>query len=208
MAAKNNTADTAENTAVLAAENNEQVTGGTNTMAITEFNSNANPTVDTKCWKFYADVKDAAGSTAVWELQGRGVESWTEALNIDTDSSEDVLGYVDFSFSNPKPTQDVDIKVRKDSKLGGMLFDAYYSGKGRIENIDILQKYEMVDAGTSDAQNCKARIQKGCAIVINEFQGEAGGKLTFSTTWNYTGQITTGKMPKTDGVTITFTADE
>ena len=208
MAAKNNTADTAENTAVLAAENNEQVTGGTNTMAITEFNSNANPTVDTKCWKFYADVKDAAGSTAVWELQGRGVESWTEALNIDTDSSEDVLGYVDFSFSNPKPTQDVDIKVRKDSKLGGMLFDAYYSGKGRIENIDILQKYEMVDAGASDAQNCKARIQKGCAIVINEFQGEAGGKLTFSTTWNYTGQITTGKMPKTDGATVTFTADE
>lgn len=208
MAAKNNTADTAENTAVLAAENNEQVTGGTNTMAITEFNSNANPTVDTKCWKFYADVKDTASSTAVWELQGRGVESWTEALNIDTDSSEDVLGYVDFSFSNPKPTQDVDIKVRKDSKLGGMLFDAYYSGKGRIENIDILQKYEMVDAGTSDAQNCKARIQKGCAIVINEFQGEAGGKLTFSTTWNYTGQITTGKMPKTDGATVTFTADE
>ena len=207
MAAKKKTADTAENIAVLAAENNEQVTGGTNTMAITEFNSNANPTVDTKCWKFYADVKDS-GTSAVWELQGRGVESWTEALNIDTDSSEDVLGYVDFSFSNPKATQDVDVKVRKDSKLGGMLFDAYYSGKGRIENIDILQKYEMVDAGSSDSQNCKARIQKGCAIVINEFNGEAGGKLKFSTTWNYTGQIVIGKMPKTDGETVTFTADE
>lgn len=197
--------DSANDESIALFANN--TTGGMEKMAITDFNSNANPTVDTKCWKIYADVKDT-GTTPTWELQGRGIESWTEALNVDTDSTEDVLGFVDFSFGNPKPTQDVDIKVRKDSKLGGMLFDAYFNGKGRIENIDILQKYEMVDAGSADSENCKARIQKGCAIVINEFQGEAGGKLTFSTTWNYTGQITTGKMPKTDGTSITFTADE
>ena len=174
-------------------------------MAITEFNSLANPTVDTKHFKIYADVSTTG--TPEYELQGRGVTSWTEAQNVDTNSEEDVLGYVDFTFSNPKPTQDADIKVRKDSKLGGMLFDAYFSGKGRIENINILQKYEMVDATSSDSENCKARLQKGVAIVINEFTGEAGNKLTFSTTWNYTGEITTGKMPKTDGASITFTPD-
>lgn len=175
-------------------------------MAITEFNSLANPTVDTKHFKIYADVSTT--STPEYELQGRGVTSWTEAQNVDTNSDEDVLGFVDFTFSNPKPTQDADIKVRKDSKLGGMLFDAYFNGKGRIENINILQKYEMVDASTEDSTNCKARLQKGVAIVINEFTGEAGNKLTFSTTWNYTGEITAGKMPKTDGTSITFTPDE
>lgn len=174
-------------------------------MAVQDFNSFANPTVDTKHFKIYANVSTT--TTAEYELQGRGVTSWTDTQNIDTNSEEDVLGYVDFTFSKPKSTQDADIKVRKGSKLGMMLFDAYFKGDGKIENIDILQKYEMVDASDSDSDNCKARLQKGCAIVINEFTGEAGGKLTFSVTFNYTGEITTGKMAKTDPSTIVFTAD-
>ena len=64
-------------------------------MAVTEFNSFANPTVDTKHFKIYADVSTTG--TPEYELQGRGVTSWTEAQNVDTNSEEDVLGYVDFT---------------------------------------------------------------------------------------------------------------
>ena len=40
-----------------------------------ELNTYANPKVETKRFKIYADV--GGTSTPEWELQGRGVESWT-----------------------------------------------------------------------------------------------------------------------------------
>ena len=39
------------------------------------FNTYANPKVETKRFKIYADV--GSSGTPEWELQGRGVESWT-----------------------------------------------------------------------------------------------------------------------------------
>ena len=56
----------------------------------TEFNTFANPKVETKRFKIYADVGGASAPT--WELQGRGVESWTVEENQDVEKTTDVLG--------------------------------------------------------------------------------------------------------------------
>ena len=59
-----------------------------------KFNDLANPKVETKRFKIYADVSDT--STPEWELQGRGVESWTVEENSDVEKVTDVLGSVEF----------------------------------------------------------------------------------------------------------------
>ena len=68
-----------------------------------EFNTYANPKVETKRFKIYADV--STSSTPEWELQGRGVESWTVEENSDVEKVTDVLGYVDMERGTAQPTQ-------------------------------------------------------------------------------------------------------
>ncbi|MBR5518909.1 MAG: hypothetical protein IKV86_07795, partial [Clostridia bacterium] len=77
-----------------------------------EFNSYANPKVETKRFKIYADVGNS--TTPEWELQGRGVESWTVEENSDVEKVTDVLGTVDMERGTAQPTQSgVAIKLRK-----------------------------------------------------------------------------------------------
>ena len=68
-----------------------------------EFNAYAAPKIETKRFKIYADV--GGTSTPEWELQGRGVESWTVEENIDVEKVTDVLGYVDMERGTAQPTQ-------------------------------------------------------------------------------------------------------
>ena len=68
-----------------------------------EFNSYASPKVETKRFKIYADV--GTSSTPEWELQGRGVESWTVEENADVEKTTDVLGTVDMERGTAQPTQ-------------------------------------------------------------------------------------------------------
>ena len=67
------------------------------------FNSYAAPKVETKRFKIYADV--GSSGTPEWELQGRGVESWTVEENSDVEKTTDVLGYVDMERGTAQPTQ-------------------------------------------------------------------------------------------------------
>lgn len=168
-----------------------------------EFNSYANPKVETKRFKIYADVGDA--STPEWELQGRGVESWTVEENSDVEKVTDVLGYVDMERGTAQPTQSgVALKLRKGSKLGQILFNAWYSrDNSKIDAMKFLQKFEFADG--TDEDTCLARLEEDVMIAINNFTGEAGGYLGFEVDIHYANKTTLGTMPKTDGDTITFT---
>lgn len=171
----------------------------------TEFNTFANPKVETKRFKIYADVGGA--STPTWELQGRGVESWTVEENQDVEKTTDVLGFVDMERGTAQPTQSgVAIKLRKGSVFGQMLFDAWFNrDTSKLDSIKMLQKFEFVDG--TDEDTCKARLEEDVMIAINNFTGEAGGYLGFEIDIHYANKFTTGTMPKVDGKTITFTPD-
>ena len=173
---------------------------------MTEFNANAKPTVAVEeAYRLYVDVKDS-GSQPVLELQGRGVPSYSQSANADSSQDLDVLGYTDTTVSAPKVSQEIELKVRKGSKLAGMIFDAYLENKGSI-TVDIYEKYPMVDYSSSDTESCKARKQVNCTIVWTETTIEAGDKFGYNVTLYHSGEITLGKMAKVDGESPAFTAD-
>ena len=170
-----------------------------------EFNDYASPKVETKRFKIYADV--GTSTSPEWELQGRGVESWTVEENADVEKTTDVLGTVDMERGTAQPTQSgVSIKLRKTSKLGKMLFDAWYTRNyEKLNSVKILQKFEFVDGPEPDS--CLARLEEDVMIAINNFTGEAGGYLGFEIDIHYANKTTTGTMSKVDGETINFTPD-
>ena len=170
------------------------------------FNNYATPKVETKRFKIYADV--GTSSSPEWELQGRGVESWTVEENSDVQKTTDVLGTVDMERGTPQPTQSgVSIKLTKNSKLGQMLFDAWYKRNyEKLNSLKILQKFEFVD-GPSEG-TCLARLEEDVMIAVNNFTGEAGGYLGFEVDIHYANKTTTGTMPKEDSSSVTFTPDE
>lgn len=167
------------------------------------FNDYANPKVETKRFKIYADVGE--GTTPEWELQGRGVESWTVEENSDVEKVTDVLGTVDMERGTPQPTQSgVAVKLRKGSKFSELLFDAFMSRDySKLNALKILQKFEFADGSDPDA--CRARLEEDVMIAINNFTGEAGGYLGFEIDIHYANKSTLGTMPKTDGSSVTFT---
>ncbi len=170
-----------------------------------EFNNFANPKIETKRFKLYADI--GTSGTPEWELQGRGIESYTIEENSDVEKVTDVLGMVDMERSTAQPTQSgLAIKLRKGSKLGEMLFDAWFKRDySNLNAIKILQKFEFADGDSEDT--CLARLEEDVMIAINNFTGEAGGYLGFEIDIHYANKTTTGTMPKVDGETITFTPD-
>lgn len=170
-----------------------------------EFNSFANPKVETKRFKIYFDVGES--NSPEWELQGRGVESWTIEENSDVEKKTDVLSFVDMERTPAQPTQSgVSLKLRKGSKLGGILFEAWLKRDySKLDAMKILQKFEFVDG--DDSGTCLARLEEDVMLAIKNFMGEAGGFLGFEVDIHYANKSTTGTMPKTDGDTITFTPD-
>ena len=170
-----------------------------------EFNSFANPKIETKRFKIYADV--GTSDTPEWELQGRGIESYTIEENSDVEKVTDVLGMVDMERSTAQPTQSgLAIKLRKGSKLGEMLFDAWFKRDyTKLNAVKILQKFEFADGDSEDS--CLARLEEDVMISIKSFSGEAGSYLGFEVDFHYANKTTTGTMPKVDGDTITFTPD-
>ena len=170
-----------------------------------DFNSYANPKVETKRFKIYADV--GSSTSPEWELQGRGVESWTVEENSVVEKVTDVLGTVDMERGTAQPTQSgVAVKLRKGSKLGQMLFEAFYKRDySKLNSIKILQKFEFIDG--TDEDTCLARLEEDVMIAINSFEGEAGGYLGFTIDIHYANKTTTGTMPKVDGTSVTFTPD-
>lgn len=170
------------------------------------FNDNAAPKIKTEKFKIYAQV-GGTDALPTWELQGRGVESWTVDENADITKTPDVLGYVDMERGTAQPAQSgVTLRLRKGSVLAEMLFDAWYKGDySKLDSVAMLQKFEFVDGETTGT--CLARLQKNCMIAINNFSGEAGGYLAFEVDIHYSNEIITGTMPIVDGETITFTPD-
>lgn len=176
-------------------------------MAQDLFNDFANPKIETKRFKIYADVGDDS-TTPTWELQGRGVESWSIEDGSDIEKTTDVLGMVDMERGEPQPTQSgIAVKLRKGSKLAELLFDAWYKRDySKLNAMKILQKFEF--AAASDSGKCLARLEEDVMISISNFTGEAGGYLGFEIDLNYANKTTLGTMPIEDGETITFTPNE
>ena len=170
-----------------------------------ELNTYANPKVETKRFKIYADV--GGTSTPEWELQGRGIESWTVEENQDVEKTTDVLGYIDIERGTAQPTQSgLAVKLRKESKFGEMLFDAWFKkDTSKLDAIKMLQKFEFVDGEGEDT--CLARLEEDVMIAINNFTGEAGGYLGFEIDIHYANKTTLGTMPIVDESTVTFTPD-
>jgi hypothetical protein len=106
-----------------------------------------------------------------------------------------------------QPTQSgLAIKLRKGSKFGQMLFDAWFKhDTSKLDAIKMLQKFEFADGETENT--CLARLEEDVMIAINNFTGEAGGYLGFEVDIHYANKTTLGTMPKVDGETITFTPD-
>lgn len=172
----------------------------------TTFNEKASPKIETKCFKIYADVSDD-GTTEKWELQGRGIESWSIEEGSDVEKTTDVLGMVDMERGTAQPTQSgLSVKLRKGSKFAEMLFDAWFTrDMSKLNGIKILQKFEFIDGKTTT--NCKARLEKDVMISINNFTGEAGSYLGFEIDIHYANNTTLGEMAKVDGEEIKFTPD-
>ncbi len=169
------------------------------------FNNFASPKIETKHFKIYADVGD--GDTETWELQGKGIESWSIEEGSDVEKITDVLGTVDMERSVAQPTQSgLTVKLRKGSKLAEMLFNAWYTrDMSPLNSIKILQKFEFIDG--SENTKCKARLEEDVMIAINNFTGEAGSYLGFEIDIHYANKTTIGEMDKVDGGTIKFTPD-
>lgn len=174
-------------------------------MAGFTFNENANPKVKTEKIKYYYNL--GTSEAPEWELQGRGVENWTQDMGSDIEKTKDVLGYVDMERSDPEPTQSgVVVKLRKGSKFAEKIAEAEYTGDWSFfDSMEILKKYEFVDGSTSD--KCKARLEKNVMLTINSMTAEAGGYIQYEVDINYANDFTLGEMDKVDGETINFTAD-
>lgn len=170
------------------------------------FNEFASPKVETKCFKIYADV-GSDPKTPDWELQGRGVESWSIEEGADIEKTTDVLGMVDMERATAQPTQSgVSVKLRKGSKLGEILFNAWYTrDMSKLNNMKILQKFEFIEG--KEATNCKARLEEDVMIAINNFTGEAGSYLGFEIDIHYANKTTFGEMAKVDANPVVFTSD-
>lgn len=170
-----------------------------------DFNDKVNPTVAVEdAYRLFVDV--GASGTVELEMQGRGVSSYSQSSNADSSQDLDVLGYTDTTVSAPKVSQEIELKVRKGSKLAGMIFDAYLENKGSIV-VDIYEKYPMVDYSSTNTTDCKARKQADCTIAWTEATIEAGGKFGYNVTLYHSGVITKGKMPKDNESEQVFEAD-
>ena len=170
-----------------------------------EFNSYASPKAKTERFKIYIDVSDEKAGD--YELQGKGIESWTTDTGEEITKTKDVLGGVEVERSTPEPTQTgVRIFVRKGSKFAQMIADAEFTGDtSKLDSMNILKKYEFFDG--DDENTCKAKLEKDVTIGITSFEGEAGGYLAYMVDFHYANRFITGTMPKVDGETITFTPD-
>jgi hypothetical protein len=170
-----------------------------------EFNKNASPKAKTEAFKIYIDV--SAEKSGEYELQGKGIASWTTDRGEEITKTKDVLGGVEVERSTPEPTQTgVRIVVRKESKFAQMIAEAEYTGDTKaLDAMNILKKYEFLSG--NDENTCKAKLEKDVVVSVQSFEGEAGGFLAYIVDFHYANRFELGTMPLVDGEPITFTPD-
>lgn len=174
-------------------------------MAFT-FNDKANPKIETKNLSLYADV--GAATTPEWELQGRGIANWNFEENADVEKETDVLGMVDMERGTPqRAITGIEMKFRKDHKLGAMIFEAWYSGDySALNALKILVVYGFVDGSASDGSFLAAQ-EEDVLIGVNSVSAEAGGYITADIDINFANKRTLGTATIVSGGTVTFTAN-
>lgn len=170
-------------------------------MAIT-FNEKASPKIPTNALSVYADV--SSSTTEDWELQGRGIGSWTFEENADVTKDIDVLGMVDMERGTPqRAISGIEMKFRKDHKLGEMIFEAWYTGDySKLNAEKILLVFGFVDGKTSGA--FLARKEEEVLIGISSINAEAGDYITANVDFNFANKSTLGEATISND-TVTFT---
>lgn len=174
------------------------------------FNEFATPTVATERLKLYLDIGTSA-SSPTWELEGRGVKSNSIDTGVDISNDTDVLGIVDVTVSKPKPTMEMEFKIRKGTVLGEKAIQSFRTRTCVLENQTVILKYEFLDAGTSGSTalaNCKADKETDCTIALTNISAEAGDYITCTATLYFSNSTIEGYMPKTDGESISWTEGE
>lgn len=166
------------------------------------FNDKATPKVKTENVKYYYNV--GTSSVPSWELQGRGIESWTEEMGADIEKKTDVLGFVDMERAVPQRTQSgVPITIRKGSKFAEKIVEAEYTGDWSFfDNVEILKKYEFLDG--TETSNCKAKLEKEVMMTIVNMTAEAGSYISYEVDIHYSNNTTLGEMAKVDSESISF----
>ena len=169
------------------------------------FNNNASPKAKVERFKLYIDTSTTA--TPSYELQGRGIGSWTQEQNQDINKEPDVLGLVEIDRGIAQPTMSVDdFKIRKDNAMSNIIYTAWKTGDmTALDSVDILQKFEFDDSDTTG--HCTARRDKSALIAINSFNGEASGYLSFGIDIHYSNNWEQGHMAITDPTPVVFTPD-
>lgn len=171
------------------------------------FNEFASPTVETERLKLYLDIGTSEDSPT-WELEGRGVANNSIDTGVDVSNDPDVLGIIDVTVSKPKPTMEMEFKIRKGTLLGEKAIESFRTRTCALENQTVLLKYEFLDAGTAgsgNATNCKADKETECTIVLTNIAAEAGGYITCTATLYFSNKRTEGYMPKVDASPIAWT---
>lgn len=171
------------------------------------FNEFATPTVATERLKLYLDIGTST-SSPTWELEGRGVKNNSIDTGVDVSNDTDVLGIVDVTVSKPKPTMEMEFKIRKGTVLGEKAIQSFRTRTCVLENQTVILKYEFLDAGeqgSGTATNCKADKETDCTIALTNISAEAGDYITCTATLYLSNSTVEGYMPKTDGESITWT---
>lgn len=174
------------------------------------FNEFATPTVATERLKVYLDIGTST-SSPTWELEGRGVQNNSIDTGVDVSNDTDVLGIVDVTVSKPKPTMEMEFKIRKGTVLGEKAIQSFRSRTCVLENQTVVLKYEFLDAGAAgsgNATNCKADKETDCTIALTNISAEAGDYITCTATLYFSNSTVEGYMPKVDASPITWTEGE
>ena len=174
------------------------------------FNEFAAPTIETKRLKLYLDIGDGSTSPQ-WELEGRGVKSNSIETGVDVSNETDVLGFVDVTVGAPKPTMEMEFRIRRGTVLGEKAIQSFRTRTCALYDQTVILKYEFLDAGSSTSgksENCKADKETGCVIALTNISAEAGEYISCTATLYFSNDTIEGYMPKTDGESITWTAGE
>lgn len=170
------------------------------------FNDNAKPKAKPERFKLYLRV-GGTDLSPTFELQGKGIGSYTFEQNEEIKSVKDVLGGTDNTRSTSSPVlSGIQLYIRKDSALAEMIDDAYFTRDySKLDEVEALEKFEYRDGATEGT--CKAR-KDTVLISINSFVNEAEDYLHYDVDFHFSNRLTFGTMPIIDGSTIEFTPDE
>lgn len=173
-------------------------------MAVANINLATGVKAERKLEMHFVDVRATSGTTAVWELLGRGVEDASMDFNHDTNQTTDILGVTDIEVGAAKPELDLDpCTIRGGQQLSQKLLDIERrNATSELGTFDVLNVHCYL--GASADGPFAAELHKNCTIVPQSLGGSSYVGLPMNA--YLSNDKTLGTCTIADGVP-TFTAD-